>query len=84
MPSVIEQLKKEFKANLRDFADQSRKENEKRVKQQQAAGKILVKNIECEVRAEFENKIKDQISEIHQELIEKEKILQDALDESKK
>ena len=84
MPSVIEQLKKEFKANLRDFADQSRKENEKRVKQQQAAGKILVKNKECEVRAEFENKIKDQISEIHQELIEKEKILQDALDESKK
>ena len=84
LPSVIENLKEEFKANLRDFTDQTRKENEKRVRQQQAASKVLVKNKEMEVRAEFENKIKDQISEIHKELIEKEKVLQDALDESKK
>ncbi|QDZ23298.1 hypothetical protein HOP50_10g58360 [Chloropicon primus] len=84
LPSVIEMLKEEFKANLREFTDQSRKENEKRVRQQQAASKVLVKNKEMEVRAEFENRIKGQISEIHKELIEKEKILQDALDDSKK
>ena len=84
LPSVIENLKEEFKANLRDNAEQSRKENEKRVKQQQAAAQVLVKNKEIEVRAEFENKIKDQISEIHKELIQKEKVLQSALDESKK
>ena len=78
LPSVIENLKEEFKANLRDNAEQSRKENEKRVKQQQAAAQVLVKNKEIEVRAEFENKIKDQISEIHKELIQKEKVLQSA------